>query len=256
VVEQVIRPTGLLDPPITVKPARGQVPDLLHHIQARAAAGQRTLVTTLTKRLAEDLAAYIQQAGIKGAYLHSEIDTIERVQVLRELREGKYDCLVGINLLREGLDVPEVSLVAILDADKEGFLRSATSLIQTIGRCARHVDAEVFLYADRVTAAMQQAIDETSRRRAMQEAYNQEHGITPESIRKAIRKGLEDIVSSRKTTREAIKASEEAYDLTESVVDLERQMLEAAEALEFEKAAAIRDRIKKLKDSPTLFSAP
>jgi excinuclease ABC subunit B len=256
VVEQVIRPTGLLDPPIIVKPARGQVPDLLHHIQARAAAGQRTLVTTLTKRLAEDLAAYIQQAGIKGAYLHSEIDTIERVQVLRELREGKYDCLVGINLLREGLDVPEVSLVAILDADKEGFLRSATSLIQTIGRCARHVDAEVFLYADRVTAAMQQAIDETSRRRAMQEAYNREHGITPESIRKAIRKGLEGIVASRKTTREAIKASEEAYDLTESVVDLERQMLEAAEALEFEKAAAIRDRIKRLKDSPTLFSAP
>ena len=256
VVEQVIRPTGLLDPPITVKPARGQVPDLLHHIQARAAAGQRTLVTTLTKRLAEDLAAYIQQAGIKGAYLHSEIDTIERVQVIRELREGKYDCVVGVNLLREGLDMPEVSLVAILDADKEGFLRSATSLIQTIGRCARNVDAEVFLYADKVTAAMQQAMDETSRRRLLQEAYNREHGITPESVHKAIRKGLEDIVASRKTAREAIKASEEAYDLTESVVDLERQMLEAAEALEFEKAAAIRDRIKKLKESPTLFSAP
>jgi excinuclease ABC subunit B len=254
VIEQVIRPTGLLDPVITVKPARGQVPDLLHQIQARAAAGERTLVTTLTKRLAEDLAAYIQQAGIKGAYLHSEIDTLERVQVLRELRDGKYDVLVGVNLLREGLDLPEVSLVAILDADKEGFLRSATSLIQTIGRCARNVNAEVFFYADKVTPAMQQTIDETTRRRALQEAYNKENGITPETIKKAIRRGLEDQIAARKTAREAIKASEEAFDLTESVADLERQMFEAAEALEFEKAAQIRDRIRKLKDSPTLFS--
>lgn len=254
VVEQVIRPTGLLDPIITIKPARGQVPDLLHHIQTRAAAGQRTLVTTLTKRLAEDLAGYIQQTGIKGAYLHSEIDTIERVQILRELREGKYDCLIGVNLLREGLDMPEVSLVAILDADKEGFLRSATSLIQTIGRCARNVDAEVFMYADKVTPSMQQAIDETARRRTLQEAYNKEHGITPETIRKAIRKGLEDMVASRKTARDAIKASEEDFDLTESIADLEKEMLEAAEALEFEKAAALRDRIKKLKEAPTLFS--
>ncbi len=254
IVEQVIRPTGLLDPIITIKPARGQVPDLLHHIQVRTAAGQRTLVTTLTKRLAEDLAGYLQQSGIKGAYLHSEIDTIERVQILRELREGKYDCLIGVNLLREGLDMPEVSLVAILDADKEGFLRSATSLIQTIGRCARNVDAEVFMYADKITPSMKQAIDETARRRTLQEAYNTEHGITPETIRKAIRKGLEGMVSSRKAARDAIKASEEDFDLTESIADLEKEMLEAAEALEFERAAALRDRIKRLKEAPTLFS--
>jgi len=254
VVEQVIRPTGLLDPPITVKPARGQVPDLLHQIQARAAAGQRTLVTTLTKRLAEDLTGYIQQAGIKAAYLHSEIDTIERVEILRELREGKYDVVIGVNLLREGLDLPEVSLVAILDADKEGFLRSATSLIQTIGRCARHVDAEVFLYADKITAAMKQAMDETLRRRLLQEAYNKEHGITPESIKKAIRRGLESEISARRTAREAIRASEEEFDVTESIADLEKEMLEAAEALNFEKAAMLRDRIKTLKDAPTLFS--
>jgi len=254
VVEQVIRPTGLLDPPITVKPARGQVPDLLHQIQARAAAGQRTLVTTLTKRLAEDLTGYIQQAGIKAAYLHSEIDTLERVEILRELREGKYDVVIGVNLLREGLDLPEVSLVAILDADKEGFLRSATSLIQTIGRCARHVDAEVFLYADKITAAMKQAMDETSRRRALQEAYNKEHGITPESIKKAIRKGLESEISARKTARDAIRASEEEFDVTESISDLEKEMMEAAEALDFEKAAMLRDRIKTLKAAPTLFS--
>jgi len=254
VVEQVIRPTGLLDPRITVKPARGQVPDLLHEIQARAAIGQRTLVTTLTKRLAEDLSGYLQQTGVKGAYLHSEIDTVERVKILRELRAGVYDVVVGVNLLREGLDLPEVSLVAILDADKQGFLRSATSLIQTIGRCARHVDAEVYLYADKVTAAMQQAIDETRRRRDLQEAYNREHGITPEGIHKAIRRGLEGQIAARRTVRAAIKASEDAFDLTETLADLEKEMFAAAEALEFEKAARLRDRIKALKESPTLFS--
>ncbi|MFQ5501399.1 MAG: excinuclease ABC subunit UvrB [Phycisphaerae bacterium] len=254
VVEQIIRPTGLLDPVITVKPARGQVPDLVHQIQARAAAGQRTLVTTLTKRLAEDLTDYIRQSGIKGAYLHSEIDTLERVKLLRELRGGKHDVVVGVNLLREGLDLPEVSLVAILDADKQGFLRSATSLIQTIGRCARNVDAEVFLYGDKVTDAMRKAMDETARRRVLQEAYNREHGITPETIRKAIRKGLEETVKARKTAREAIRASEDAYDLTVSIEELEAEMLAAAEALEFEKAAELRDRIQALKDSPTLFS--
>ncbi|QDV91557.1 UvrABC system protein B [Phycisphaerae bacterium RAS2] len=252
VVEQVIRPTGLLDPQITVKPARGQVPDLLHQIQARAARGERTLVTTLTKRLAEDLAGYVQQSGIKGAYLHSEIDTIERLVILRELRDGKYDVLIGVNLLREGLDLPEVSLVAILDADKEGFLRSATSLIQTIGRAARNVNAEVFLYADKVTAAMQQAMDETTRRRALQEEYNRQHGITPETIKKAIRRGLEDQIAARKRAREAIHAPEDEFELTESIVELERQMLEAAEALEFERAAALRDRIRKLREAPTL----
>jgi len=255
-VEQVIRPTGLLDPLITVKPARGQVPDLLHQIQARVAAGERTLVTTLTKRLAEDLAAYIQQAGIRGAYLHSEIDTIERVQVLRELRDGKYDVLVGVNLLREGLDLPEVSLVAILDADKEGFLRSATSLIQTIGRCARNVNAEVYLYADRVTPSMQKAMEETARRRVLQEEYNRRHQITPETIRKAIRSTLESQIAARKTARDAIHASEEQFDATESIADLEKEMLAAAEALDFERAAQIRDKIKVLKANPTLFSEP
>ncbi len=255
IVEQIIRPTGLLDPVITVKPARGQVPDLLQQIQARTAAGERTLVTTLTKRLAEDLSDYIKQAGIKVAYLHSEIDTIERVQILRELRGGVYDVVVGVNLLREGLDLPEVSLVCILDADKEGFLRSATSLIQTIGRCARNVNSEVFLYADKVTAAMQQAIDETARRRELQEAYNREHGITPVTIKKAIRKGLENKIAARTTAREAIRASEEAFDLTESVADLEKEMFAAAETLDFERAAQLRDRIKRLQASPTLFSS-
>lgn len=254
VVEQVVRPTGLLDPPIIVKPARGQVPDLLHEIQTRSAVGERALVTTLTKRLAEDLSDYFKQAGIKCAYLHSEIDTVERVKILRELRQGKYDVLVGVNLLREGLDLPEVSLVAILDADKQGFLRSATSLIQTIGRCARNVNAEVYMYADKVTDAMQTAIDETARRRALQEAYNKEHGITPTTIIKAIRKGLEDQIAARKTARAAIRASEEAYDATESVAELEKRMFESAEELDFEKAAQLRDRIKALKDSPTLFS--
>ena len=252
VVEQVIRPTGLLDPVITVKPARGQVPDLLHEIQARSAAGQRTLVTTLTKRLAEDLSGYIQQAGIKGAYLHSEIDTLERVQILRELRDGKYDVLVGVNLLREGLDLPEVSLVAILDADKEGFLRSATSLIQTIGRCARNVDAEVFFYADKITAAMRQTMEETSRRRKLQEEYNTKHGITPETIQKAIRRGLEDQVLARKTTREAIHAGADEFDVAETISELEQEMLAAADSLDFEKAARLRDRIKELKSSPVL----
>ncbi len=256
VVEQVIRPTGLLDPVITVKPARGQVPDLLHQIQARAAAGERTLVTTLTKRLAEDLSEYIKQSGIKGAYLHSEVDTIERVKILRELRDGKYDVVVGVNLLREGLDLPEVSLVAILDADKQGFLRSTTSLVQMIGRCARNVNSEVYMYADRVTPSMQEAIDETSRRRAIQEAYNTEHGITPATIQKAIRKGLEDQIVARRTVREAIRASEEVFDVTESVADLEKEMFAAAEALDFEKAAGIRDRIKRIRENPTLFTEP
>jgi len=256
IVEQIIRPTGLVDPRIEVKPARGQVPDLLLQCQARAAAGERTLVTTLTKRLAEDLSDYMQQAGLKCQYLHSEVDTIERVEILRELRMGKFDVLIGVNLLREGLDLPEVSLVCILDADKEGFLRSATSLIQTIGRCARNVNAEVFLYADRITAAMQQAIDETSRRRAAQEEYNKKHNITPETIVKSIRRGLEAELSAHRTAREAVRLSEEQFDSTEAIVDLEKEMLEAAEALDFERAAEIRDRIRRLKDQPTLFTVP
>jgi excinuclease ABC subunit B len=249
VVEQVIRPTGLLDPMIEVRPARGQVPDLLSEIQVRAQAGERVLVTTLTKRLAEDLSSYIQQAGLRGRYLHSEIDTLERVEILRELRMGNFDVLVGVNLLREGLDLPEVSMVAILDADKEGFLRSATSLIQMIGRCARNVNARVFLYADRITAAMRQAMDETDRRREIQLRYNEEHGITPEQVRKAIRAGLLSEVSAGRRVREAVHADESDYDRDELLRTLEAEMLQAAEALDFEKAAALRDHVAELKKS-------
>ncbi len=252
VVEQIIRPTGLVDPIIEVRPARGQVPDLLQRTQERVAAGERVLVTTLTKRLAEDLSTYIQQAGLRGRYLHSEIDTLERVEILRDLRMGAFDVLVGVNLLREGLDLPEVSLVAILDADKEGFLRSETSLIQMIGRCARNVNALVVLYADKTTAAMQKAMDETNRRREIQVKYNEEHGITPDTVRKAIRQGLMSEVAAMRRVREAVHADEGEYDRDELVRDLESEMLQAAEALDFEKAAALRDHIRELKDSPDL----
>jgi excinuclease ABC subunit B len=250
VVEQIIRPTGLVDPEIEVAPARGQVPDLLERIGQRVAAGERVLVTTLTKRLAEDLSGYIQQAGFKGRYLHSEIDTLERVEILRELRSGNFDVLVGVNLLREGLDLPEVSLVTILDADKEGFLRSATSLIQMIGRCARNVNARVVLYADKITAAMQQAMDETNRRREIQLAYNKEHGITPDTVRKAIRSSLMTEVAAMRRVREAVHEDEQEYDRDELITNLEKEMLEAAEALDFEKAAALRDHIEELRQSP------
>jgi excinuclease ABC subunit B len=252
VVEQIIRPTGLVDPVVEVRPARGQVPDLLERINERAQRGERVLVTTLTKRLAEDLSQYIQQAGLRGRYLHSEIDTLERVEILRELRLGAFDVLVGVNLLREGLDLPEVSLVAILDADKEGFLRSETSLIQTIGRCARNVNATVYLYGDKVTEAMRRAIDETDRRRELQLRYNQQHGITPDTVRKAIRQGLMTEVSAMRRVREAVHAEEGDYDREELIVELEKEMLQAAEELDFEKAAALRDHIAELKDSPEL----
>jgi excinuclease ABC subunit B len=252
VVEQIIRPTGLVDPVIEVQPARGQVPHLLQQITERAAAGERILVTTLTKRLAEDLSAYVQQAGLRGRYLHSEIDTLERVEILRELRLGQFDVLIGVNLLREGLDLPEVSLVAILDADKEGFLRSETSLIQMIGRCARNVNAKVILYGDKITDSMRKAIEETERRRAIQLKYNEEHGITPDTVRKAIRQGLLTEVAAMKRVREAVRADEGEYDRDELVAELEKEMLQAAAELDFEKAAALRDHINKLKQSPNL----
>src|SRR3954471_16376566 len=254
VVEQVIRPTGLVDPEISVHPAQGQVPHLLAAIKERAASGERVLVTTLTKRLAEDLSAYIQEAGIRGRYLHSEIQTLERVEILTDLRKGDFDVLVGINLLREGLDLPEVSLVAILDADKAGFLRSETSLIQTIGRAARNVNAKVILYADTITPAMQKAIDETRRRRAVQLKFNEEHGITPQTVKKAIRTSIESELKARKTVQDAIHADEDSLDQTEIIKLLEEEMLEAARNLEFERAAQLRDKLNEMKGAPTIKS--
>jgi len=254
VVEQIIRPTGLVDPQIEVRPATGQVQDLLVEVGKRAALGQRVLVTTLTKRMAEDLAHYVGAAGLACKYLHSEIQTFDRMEILRELREGGFDCLIGVNLLREGLDLPEVSMVAILDADKQGFLRSETSLVQMIGRCARNVDAQVYLYADSVTPAMQRAIDETTRRRALQETYNKEHGITPATIKKAIRHGIDVELKARRVAREMVARDEGQYDQQEMIRMLEEEMLQAANNLEFEKAAEIRDKLQELKDAPQLES--
>jgi excinuclease ABC subunit B len=255
VVEQVIRPTGLVDPEVFVQPAQGQVPHLLAQIKQRTEVGERVLVTTLTKRLAEDLSAYIQEAGFKGRYLHSEIQTIERVEILRDLRQGDFDVLVGVNLLREGLDLPEVSLVAILDADKAGFLRSETSMIQMIGRAARNVNAKVILYADTITPAMSKALEETSRRRLLQQKYNQEHGITPQTIQKAIHSGIESEVKARRTAQQAIHATEDQFETAEIVKLLEEEMLEAARNLEFERAAQLRDKINELKGAPEVQSA-
>ena len=249
VVEQVIRPTGLVDPVIHIVPARGQVPHLLDAIRQRTEVNERTLVTTLTKRLAEDLVGDMKEEGIRCQWLHSELDAIERVEILRELREGVHDAVVGVNLLREGLDLPEVSLVAILDADKEGFLRSESSLIQTIGRSARNVNAEVILYADSVTLSMQRAIDETNRRRKIQLAYNKENGITPETIQKAIRRGIEEEIAARKVERESSGISTDEQIVTEEFIgDLEAEMLKSAEMLDFERAAQLRDRIRELNE--------
>jgi excinuclease ABC subunit B len=257
VVEQVIRPTGLLDPVIEIVPAKQQVPHLSAEIDRVVAAGQRVLVTTLTKRLAEDLAAYFTERKVRCKWLHSELDAFERVELLKDLREGKFDVLVGVNLLREGLDLPEVSLVAILDADKEGFLRSETSLMQTIGRSARNVDARVILYADTVTESMRQAVDETRRRRALQEAYNREHGITPETIRKEIRSGIEAEAASRSRAFAAVGRSDESgRRQAELLEQLEADMMQAAAELDFERAARIRDEIAALRDGRPRTAGP
>ena len=246
VVEQVIRPTGLVDPVIYVRPAQGQVADLIGEIRLRAEKKERVLCTTLTKRLAEDLTTYFIEAGLRCKWLHSALNAIERVKVLRELREGGFDVLIGINLLREGLDLPEVSLVAILDADKEGFLRSTTSLIQTIGRAARNVNSAVILYADKMTDSMARAIDETKRRREIQLAYNQEHGITPTTIKAAIRHGIEAEIASQNLVQEVAGLPSEMVEVQQTAEELHQEMLEAAANLEFEKAASLRDQIARL----------
>lgn len=249
-VEQVIRPTGLLDPEIEVRPSENQIDDLMNEIQLRVKKGQRTLVTTLTKRMAEDLTEYLVEAGVKTAYIHSDIDTLERSDILRELREGVYDVLVGINLLREGLDLPEVSLVAIIDADKEGFLRSEPALIQTIGRAARHIEGKVIMYGDKVTSAMRYAINETNRRREIQSRYNEEHGITPHSVSKAIDEGLRAIIPIDENKKKPkLNLNKIPVDEYKNLIDdLTTQMQFAAANLEFEKAADLRDTIAEIKE--------
>ncbi len=247
VCEQLVRPTGLLEPSVEVRPTRGQIDDLIGEIRRRVERGERCLVTTLTKRMAEDLSEYLSEMNVKTHHIHSEVDTLERIQILRDLRLGVYDVIVGINLLREGLDLPEVSLVAILDADKEGYLRSAEALIQTIGRAARHVNAHAVLYADSITKSMQTAIDETSRRRAVQEAYNREHGITPQSVSKAIRDIAQQVQRIAEPLREYGDRPATARELNALLKQLERDMKQAARDLEFERAALIRDRIVELR---------
>jgi len=255
VVEQLVRPTGLVDPQVEVRPATRQVDDVLQEIRERVEAGERVLITTLTKRMAEQLTDYLADNGVKVRYLHSDIDTVERVEILRDLRLGSFDVLVGINLLREGLDIPEVSLVAILDADKEGFLRAERSLIQTIGRAARNINGKAILYADRITDSMQRAIGETERRRAKQTAFNAANGITPRSIKKHIKEMIDGVYSAQDDQKK-LKALEESAevealsekDLSKRIKLLERQMLEHARNLEFEKAARLRDQLALLRE--------
>jgi len=259
VVEQIIRPTGLIDPPVEIRPVKGQIDDLLHMIRDRVARNERVLVTTLTKRMSEDLAEYYSEVGVKCRYMHSEIETLERVKILRDLRKGEFDVLIGINLLREGLDLPEVSLVAILDADKEGFLRSSGSLIQTIGRCARNLNGQAILYADRMTDSMKKALDETNRRRAIQQAYNEENGITPESIIRPLDMTLVAIVAADYADltgpeAEGIPDLKSQEELDAYIAKLESDMREAAKRFEFEKAAKLRDTIKELRTKEFLFA--
>ncbi len=258
VVEQIIRPTGLVDPPTEVRPVKGQIDDLLHEIRDRVSKGERVLVTTLTKRMAEDLAEYYAEVGVRCRYMHSEIETLERIKLLRDLRKGDFDVLIGINLLREGLDLPEVSLVAILDADKEGFLRSSGSLIQTIGRCARHLSGRAILYADRMTDSMKRAIDETDRRRAIQVAYNQEHGITPESISRPLMMSLAGIAEADYVDvtqgSDGLPDFKSQDELDVYIAGLESDMREAAKKFEFEKAAKLRDTVRDLRTKEFLFT--
>ncbi len=259
VVEQIIRPTGLVDPPVEVRPVKGQIDDLLHEIRQRVLRGERVLVTTLTKRMSEDLAEYYSEVGVKCRYMHSEIQTLERVKILRDLRKGEFDVLIGINLLREGLDLPEVSLVAILDADKEGFLRSSGSLIQTVGRCARNLNGRAILYADRMTDSMTKAMNETDRRRAIQEAYNVENGITPESIVRPLEMSLARVIEAdyadfASSEAEGIPDFKGQEELDAYIAKLEIEMRETAKRFEFEKAAKLRDRIKELRTKEFLFA--
>jgi excinuclease ABC subunit B len=258
VVEQVIRPTGLVDPEVEIRPVKGQIDDLLGEIRDRAQKGERVLVTTLTKRMSEDLAGYYTEVGVRCRYMHSEIETLERVKLLAGLRKGEYDALIGINLLREGLDLPEVSLVAILDADKEGFLRSAGSLIQTMGRAARHLEGKAILYADRMTDSMRRAIGETDRRRTVQKAYNEEHGITPQSIINKMDMGLAEImkaeygdISEEETA--SLPEFKTQEELDAFLAKMETEMRESAKKFEFERAAKLRDAIKELREKEFLF---
>ncbi len=258
VVEQIIRPTGLIDPEVEVRPVKGQIDDLLHEIRRRAEKNERVLVTTLTKRMAEDLAEYYSEVGVRCRYMHSEIETLERIKILRDLRKGEFDVLIGINLLREGLDLPEVSLVAILDADKEGFLRSAGSLIQTIGRCARHLSGRAILYADKMTDSMQKALDETNRRRAIQRAYNEEHGITPESIVRPLDMTLVGVANADyvdlTNEAEGLPEFRSQEELDAYIGKLESDMREAAKRFEFEQAARLRDTIRDLRTKEFMFT--
>ena len=261
IVEQIVRPTGIVDPPIEVRETKNQIDNLMNEIRARVDRDERTLVTTLTKKMSEDLTDYLLEMGFKVRYLHSEVDTLERIQIIRELRLGEYDVLVGVNLLREGLDLPEVTLVAILDADKEGFLRGATSLIQTIGRAARNIDGQVLMYADKESAAMRTAIEETDRRRAIQMAYNVEHGITPESITKGISDIAEFLQSDSKVPKSRRRRQRQldnvpAAELEKTMVELEEEMLAAAEDLRFEYAAKLRDEIRDVRRQLDLATGP